>query len=309
MTNPNTNSVAAFIAANRELAELITTEPGERIEALYVRSNTERARLILRHKINELLIATGQMDPPVNLYRVAARCGIRRILRASIPIDGQIIKDGENYDIELRASAPRRRQRFSLAHELSHTFFLEHVPELLRSRDQGAGGNSHWKAEEALCNFGAAEFLMPPGPFLRDALSTGPSLDALEWLSNRWDVSRETCVRRICELNAWNVTFAIFRKTDTGYAPSAVINRDGTGSYQTSLHRHGSTLAKLISRGSPWQGYLRICLGGAAERYYCAISSSEDGQFGYVMAILGLDAAELHRRSQVRVWQLRPPRG
>jgi len=73
--------------------------------------------------------------------------------------DGSLEPLGKGFDqgfkLTLNARSPKNRVRFTQAHELCHTFFYQYVPEIkFRPHLEDPG-------EEQLCNFGAAELLMP----------------------------------------------------------------------------------------------------------------------------------------------------
>ncbi len=297
-----TDSVRAFVAANGEIRSYLAHDPEDPRIGLRD-AQSIGAREILRFKITQLLEETGQSKPPVNLYRLASRMGIRRIVRSDIQVDGRILRCGSSYDIELCSGAPRRRQRFSLAHELTHTFFLDFVPELVGGRNRDRIEQSHWKAEELLCNFGAAEMLMPAGPFLGDAISVGPSIEAVSWLGQRWDVSFQSCLRRLCELNAWPTAF--FRVIGIGDSYD-VSNPIGLPSWPFSLaenRRAGkSRIGSIINKGTPWLGHLRLALGGPSEEYLCQVNPAKTGNRAQVMIVLHPDGEQLCKRSKLAVW-------
>ena len=57
----------------------------------------------------------------------------------------------------VKADMGEKRMRFTIAHELCHTYFYELVPEL-KFCDHGPNDE-----EEAICNQGAAALLIPRG--------------------------------------------------------------------------------------------------------------------------------------------------
>ena len=69
---------------------------------------------------------------------------------------------------------PQTRVRFTIAHEICHTFFYEIVPELKFV------SHPTDPAEERLCNAGAAALLMPNYDVVRATRKVTPSIVALE---------------------------------------------------------------------------------------------------------------------------------
>jgi Zn-dependent peptidase ImmA (M78 family) len=87
-----------------------------------------------------------------------------------------------------------RRQRFTLAHELAHTFFFDMrlgTPAPLK-------WIPHYKKLEEWCNFIASELLVPD-LFLRQRLkrTTPPSIEMIRALSDERDVSIDVILRRL----------------------------------------------------------------------------------------------------------------
>lgn len=127
---------------------------------------------------------------------------------ANLSYDGAVFPLGEafadGFRIVLKRGCPSTRTRFTLAHELCHTFFYEIVPELKFEKHEADPG------EERLCNLGAAELLMPSHALKREAKAVGASLDSLTRLASLFDVSLEAMLLRLrstagwrCELSAW----------------------------------------------------------------------------------------------------------
>lgn len=124
------------------------------------------------------------------------------IYENDIECDGSIRPLGlafaDGFRITINRSLPTTRLRFTLAHELCHTFFYEHVPEMKfmpHEIDQ---------AEERLCNIGAAELLMPTRSVLRIAKGQPICLRSLEGFANTFGVSTEAMLVRLRSLRLWN---------------------------------------------------------------------------------------------------------
>src|SRR5207253_2591845 len=71
---------------------------------------------------------------------------------------------GGRVQIEYNPNRPRARVRYSIAHEIAHTFFSD-CSERVRNRttqQNYEAETDEWELE-MLCNIGAAELLMPTG--------------------------------------------------------------------------------------------------------------------------------------------------
>ena len=168
--------------------------------------------------VTRLCATAGESKMSMRLYRCLA---IRKIwdieVDPSISIDGYIQPKGSAYDkgfrlvLGKRASATRRL--FTIAHEICHTFFYEVVPEIKffpHPPDE---------EEERLCNFGAAELLMPSWEVLQLAPRFEPSLGALYQIAQHFGVSTEATLIRLRGLGLWDCTLSFwYRRTNGTFA-------------------------------------------------------------------------------------------
>jgi hypothetical protein len=92
----------------------------------------------------------------------------------------------------LDAGDPIERQRFSLAHEIVHTFFFE----VLHEADQAAS-----QLHEQLCDAGAAELLMPADSFRTELESSTLSLGHLQGLATKFRATLQATSRRAMDLS------------------------------------------------------------------------------------------------------------
>ncbi len=94
------------------------------------------------------------------------------------------------------------RLRFTVAHELCHTFFYEFLPEI-----KFAPHEIDLK-EERLCDFGAAELLMPPASIKKTARSMAVCLESLYRLAREYSVSLSAMFFRLRSLHLWQCEFS-----------------------------------------------------------------------------------------------------
>jgi hypothetical protein len=128
-------------------------------------------------------------------------------------VDGYIQPNGSTYDkgfmLVLNKRTPATRRLFTVAHEICHTFFYEVVPEIKFFPHQPD------EAEERLCNFGAAELLMPASHIRKLASRQKPSLSALEYIAGYYGVSPEAGLIRLRTLKLWECALSLwYRRTD-----------------------------------------------------------------------------------------------
>jgi len=134
--------------------------------------------------------------------------------------DGMISPIGasfpDGFKMCLQKSAPRVRQRFTMAHEACHTFFYEFAPELkFRPHETD-------DTEERLCNLGAAVLLIPSSSLRKRSLTLPVCLNSLEQLAEDFGVSLATMFLRLRALRLWDCELSTWHRTTVG---SFVLDR------------------------------------------------------------------------------------
>lgn len=135
-----------------------------------------------------------------------------------------------NVRIEYNPNKPRRRIRFSLAHELAHTLFPDcskSVRQRLRSFDMR---DDDWQLE-LCCNVAASEFLMPIGIGRRIEKEPVTVANIL-LLEDEYDVSTEAISLRLAHLT--NEPCTIFVASRASDHPNAVHRIDYSVPSRTS---------------------------------------------------------------------------
>ncbi len=183
---------------------------------------TERSRLppkdpesVIQLLAGELRKSVKQRDCALRTDSLFERRNVFRVeYESRVDWDGVIHPLGTNYTdgfrIVLRSGQPIHRLRFTIAHELCHTFFYELVPELKfcpHSIDQ---------KEETLCNIGAAELLVPTNQIKRLARSVPISIETLEDLAAQYQVSAEVMLLRLRSVGLWETELTIWRAAPGG---------------------------------------------------------------------------------------------
>ena len=154
----------------------------------------------VRSKVRDLLSRCKELKPPVDLQPLCELAGIQRVeYRPMIPEGVLSVVDGgfhlfiqDNFDGRPGVS---RRGRFTVSHEISHTFFYDasqSPPKRLRRAPRG-------ERLERLCNLGAADLLVPEFLLLKSAGPQEPLSRAEEviTLAENFDVSLEVILRQL----------------------------------------------------------------------------------------------------------------
>ncbi|ADY27029.1 protein of unknown function DUF955 [Deinococcus proteolyticus MRP] len=116
--------------------------------------------------------------------------------------------DPEHHLILIDSAASPQRQRFTLAHEISHALLLND-DDLLSDVHDLFEGERLEQAIETLCNVGAAAMLMPPA-LVHDVIGRfGPTGRALSELARRADVSASAALYTLAAETETAVLYAV----------------------------------------------------------------------------------------------------
>ena len=147
---------------------------------------TEKARQILRE--------TKVSGPPFDPFEYAHKLGITVQEKEDMVIDGLLQRNDQcEFVVHLKKNAPKYRKNFTLAHEISHTFFYDLLTHPMSFRSN----SSFDPEEERLCDLAAAELLMPCSVFKRDLLKNSDiTPKTLLELSNLYEISLQAVAIR-----------------------------------------------------------------------------------------------------------------
>ena len=155
----------------------------------------------------------GSVDQRMQFY--LKKRGIRHIeIVQDLDCDGALNPLGsvytDGFKVLLRRHSSPTRSRFTTAHEICHTFFYEFVPELkFVPHDTD-------RAEELLCDLGAAELLMPTASVQKAAARLSVCTDSLRGLAMRYSVSAAAMFLRLRSLRLWNCVFSEWHRLLNG---------------------------------------------------------------------------------------------
>ena len=158
-----------------------------------IKAIEERARSVVLNAIDQ-----GWSGPPFDPIRLADILGLR--VRPSADIkDARTVPIGRTGAvIEFNPNRPRGRVRFSIAHEIAHTFFEDYSDAIRYRGHVDIHRHDSWQLE-MLCNIAAAELIMPFGDL--SGISTEQiSISRVMELRAKYDVSTEAVIIRIVKL-------------------------------------------------------------------------------------------------------------
>lgn len=116
--------------------------------------------------------------------------------------------DPEHHVILINSDSRPERQRFTLAHEISHAILLSD-DDLLSDLHDAYEGDRLEQVIETLCNVGAAAILMPPELIAEVMAQFGPTARALATLARRAEVSVSSALYALAEQTDLPVIYAV----------------------------------------------------------------------------------------------------
>jgi hypothetical protein len=139
---------------------------------------------------------------PIPLRPLCRRLGIRVVRRHAIGA-GTLRAAHGNLQIWLPVDATNwRRERFTIAHEIAHILLFSTWSRAHGGMDSKVVASDEESELERLCNFGAAELLMPTEPMTALLAEVGVSPRALRNLYDSCLVSYESMLYRLAEISA-----------------------------------------------------------------------------------------------------------
>jgi Zn-dependent peptidase ImmA (M78 family) len=246
------------------------------VQELCRRWQVSLPEMAIRAAISEAFPELASKIPPVNVRALAARRGVISISESALNCDGVIsVTPSGAYSIEVNRDHPEVRQRFTIAHEIGHTFFFEldgHGDKRYRVRDSGLDRPTRSSTEEQLCNFAAAELLMPYDQFAKLIRETGPTANRLRKLARTFNVSLQAAARRAAQTLSLNITVALweYQASTSTYETSWLLrgaSGKSPGKRELRIKRADPGFHILHSRDQ-FRGRMWVSLGGQLDDYF-----------------------------------------
>jgi Zn-dependent peptidase ImmA (M78 family) len=174
----------------------------------------------------------GWSGPPFDPFALAELMHIP-VIPSSEVLDARTIPlKGDRVQIEYNPTRPRARIRYSIAHEIAHTFFPD-CSERVRNRTARQNCEPDEWELEMLCNIGAAELLMPTGSLV-DLKSKSVSIQDVLELRKKFEVSIESILLRLIRITEQPYTMFVASRTESAHGR---YNINYTMASRTSLSR------------------------------------------------------------------------
>jgi len=223
---------------------------------------------------------------PVDVFSLAKHVGAV-VTVGDIACDGLLSTvDRGGYLIQISSRSSEERRRFTCAHELGHVLFIEAEGlETARRTRSVLDGRDHSsdREEETLCNFAAAELLMPFVAYGADLHRAGIRSVTVPQLASQYQVSLRAAARRSVELGNRRHVIFLFEKAVQGWRLKWIEAPQGAVS-ETIEIAPTSRLAHALASGSDFCGRYTLFLGPVADEYL--VDAAHIGRGSNVLLIL-----------------------
>lgn len=201
---------------------------GEVAYQIMIRTGQPDPILSMQALTAELLDEAGQVGPRIDLDVVGSFQNIVSIVQCEMASAGRLVPTARGFlRVEVNKDHLSPKQRFTVAHEISHTLLSSYhnnrVDQIIEDAETGTfpEGDSDSREEEFLCDIGAAALLMD-ARFLQEYLKRFPlSIELLQKVVRDFDVSLHAATRRIAELAEVPIAFVIWERDH--YADSFTV--------------------------------------------------------------------------------------
>lgn len=185
--------------------------PKSRVDALAKMAGRKTARSAVEVLCRKLVRDSGQRTPPVDVNQYA-KCRNTEIKEEpNLATTGVLERNGDHFIIRVRADMAHGRKRFTICHELVHTFF-EDASWQYRLTTRGL--NQYSDTEEKMCGLGAAELLFPRSALRKVLKAKSTDLNLVRAIAKEFESSISAAAFRILDLT--DSPFAVVRWYATG---------------------------------------------------------------------------------------------
>jgi hypothetical protein len=206
-------------------------------------------------------LRAGTEGPPTDLRAICGRLGVKSCRPESLPVAGELRRDGTGLMIAYSPGLQAGRRRFTIAHELGHAFF-EHT-----------GRNCPRRGEELerICDLFAVELLMPAGLAKNTIEGNDPS--CVFAIANRFDVSMSAAMYRFTELSG--IHSALDMGDFRGATLAVLKVADPWIDEMVGEAREGGVASDVIrlGRNRVWNGAWRVQAARADSGYVVALTA------------------------------------
>jgi len=181
--------------------------------------------------VDALLDKCGSARPPVDVEVLASLRRVRRVELVDMAEAGRLVPEGSGYVVQVNQRHGETKRRFTIAHEVGHTFFDEAGASHRQQADGATGLFEPGSEEEYLCDMAAARALLHPRWLEPLARAREPSLEALLGLAQACGASIEATAIQLARLGVWRCSF-VFWEPGLRKAERILVNQPALTGWQ-----------------------------------------------------------------------------
>lgn len=164
---------------------------------------------------------TRELTPPIPLQDIFSRCHVKQVIFQPLLVEAALAVDDDGFVVYVDCDESSKeayqsafhgadqgrclpgRVRFSLAHELTHTFFYDTKQRPYANWLLGKHAKETESLEQA-CNFGASHLLLPTRALKSDTRKIDVlTVEGITDLAAKYQVSIECLIKRLEQLEEW----------------------------------------------------------------------------------------------------------
>jgi len=190
--------------------------------------------------------AGGSINP-LDPFSLAKFCGIDVVPLEDIS-DARTRSVNGKFVLEFNPNRSRGRVRYSICHEIVHTFFPDCGEEIRNRSTHDQMRDDDWQLE-MLCNIGAGELLIPFKELPSEVKNKVPTTEDVLKVQRKFEASLEAVFLRLSRVN--HQEFCVF----------SASRKEPSDTYQIDYTRPSSTWATKIPNGSilPKNSVVKSC--------------------------------------------------
>lgn len=165
-------------------------------------SGTRTLEDAVARECRSLALDAGAAVPPHALKPLAASLGATVVqVQAEHGPSGRLTRATSGaFKIEVKESQGWRRKRFTISHEIGHLILLRRSQGDRKLRT-ALESPDYWSSVERVCDYFAAEILMPKAGLIDDLRAKELGPDRIFWLYDRYLVSWQALMRRLVQVS------------------------------------------------------------------------------------------------------------
>ncbi len=238
--------------------------------------NTKIPEVAVTRAVESVFPDLKKAIPPIDPFHLATLRSIKHIIPAEIEFDGVIsLTSSGDYIIQLNDNLSETKKRFTVAHEIGHTFFFDledQVNSRFRVEDSGVETLHPDFEEERICNLAAEEILMPSAQFSSRLQQLPPLASTILQLSREFKTTIHTTSLRVVQLSDYKLIICMWKyRASMNLYETVWIARNGNYKeveQEKFFATEDQPIFKAFSTKTSFRGRKWISLGGPLGHYF-----------------------------------------